>query len=156
MAPEALPGWGGLCSHHEHNPWEMAQGLITSHQPADLSWIPLGCLGRREPSLPWAKAATAVMLVQSTEPQAAQEQEERTMPHLNTLLQAPKHVMEQKKIALFPRKHRELSTFPRTGHPSAKEEAQALGLLSVTSLLSREELTLRAAGLKSQLSGNAQ
>lgn len=43
-----------------------------------------------------------MMLAQSTEPQAAQEQEEYTMPHPNMLLQATKHVMEQKKTAPSP------------------------------------------------------
>lgn len=44
----------------------------------------------------------AMMLAQSTEPQGAQEQEECTMPHPNMLLEATKHVMEQKKIAPSP------------------------------------------------------
>lgn len=122
MAPEALPGWGGLCSHHEHNPWEMAQGLITLHQPADLSWIPLGRLGGREPSLPWAKASTAVMLVQSTEPQAAQEQEECIMPHPNMLLQTPKHVMEQKKKPL-PQKTQRIIHLSKNGTSICKRRS---------------------------------
>lgn len=68
----------------------------------------------------------------------------------------PKACYGAKENSPLHRKHKELSTFPRTGHPSAKEGAQALGLHSVTSLLPREELTLRAAGLKSQLTENAQ
>lgn len=40
------------------------------------------------------------------------------------------------------------------GHPSAKEEAQALGLHSITLLLPGDKSSPR--GLKSQLTGNAQ
>lgn len=143
MAPEALPGWGGLCSHHEHNPWEMARGLTTSHQPTDLSWISLGCLGGREPSLPRAEISTAKMLVQSTEPQAAQEQEECIMPHPNMLLQASKHVMEQKETAPSPA-NRENIHLSKNGTSICKRRSTSIRFALNNSFTPRrQELTPR-------------